>query len=322
MRTTKIKIVSIAITVIFSTVVNSATLKIADNHSATDSTVKALKFFAENIKNKSNGKIKAKVFAGGILGDEREVLQQTSQGIIDIARVSTGSLSNFQPKFSVLSMPYLFRNMEHFKHFTKSDTAKTLLNSTAENGIFCVTFYTNGFRSFYTKNKAIYKPSDLSGLKIRVMGNPVAIEMVNRLGGKATPIAYSEVFSAIQQGVIDGAESAPTVLTNGSHGEVAKKFSLDEHSLLPDVVCISQKKLKQFNADEQQMIIALLRQSSDYQDKLFNEDLKKAYKIAKDEMGVDFNEVDKKPFIKLVEPMYDALSDSEKKLVKAIRSIK
>ena len=299
----------------------SMTLKIADNHSAKDSTVKALEYFAKDIKDKSDGKIKAKVFSSGVLGDEREVLQQVSKGIIDIARVSTANLSHFQPKFRVLSMPYLFRDMQHFKNFAKSEVAKSLLDSTTKDDIICVTFYTNGFRSFYTKDTAIYKPADLSGLKIRVMGDPVAIEMVDRLGGKATPMALSEVFSAIQQGVIDGAESAVTVLTIGSHGEIAKKFSFDEHSLLPDIVCISKKKLRQLKDYEQEMILNRLRESWDYQDKLYNEDIKKAYETAKDKMGVDFNQVDKQPFIELVEPMYDSLPNDEKKLATEIRSI-
>ena len=306
----------------FSTNVSSITLKIADNHSVQDSTVKALNFFAKDIENKSNGQIKGKVFANGVLGDENEVLYGVSKGIIDIARVSTGNLSKFQYKFSVFSMPYLFRDMEHFKDFAKSYIAEEILNSMTENGILGVTFYTNGFRSFYTKNKAIHEPSDLDGLKIRVMGDPVAIEMVNRLGGKATPMAYSEVFSAIQQGVIDGAESAVTVLTNGSHGEIAKKFSFDEHSLLPDVVVISTKTLEQFKDDEQKMILDLLKKSWDYQDKLFNESIKKAYRTSKDDMGVDFNKVDKKPFIELVAPIYDSLSSMQKKLAEEIRSIR
>lgn len=313
---------NIITTALFSALAHSTTLKIADNHSAKDSTVKALESFSRNIENKSNGKIKGKVFSNGVLGDEREVLQQVSKGIIDIARISTASIKNFQSKFRVLSMPYLFRDMEHFKHFAESEVAKSLLDSTIKDDIICVTFYTNGFRSFYTRDKPIFKPSDLGGLKIRVMGDPVAIEMVNRLSGKATPMAFSEVFSALQQGVIDGAESAVTVLTNGSHGEIAKNFSFDEHTLLPDIVCISKKKLELFNNYQQKMILDMLRKSWDYQDKLFNEDIKKAYETARDKMGVHFNRVNKKPFIDLVKPMYDSLSNDEKELVTEIRSIK
>ena len=313
--------VAAAATLCISTFANATTLKIADNHNKNDSTVKALKYFAKNLKTATDGDLKAKVFPNGVLGDESAVLQGIQQGIIDIARVSTANLRNFQPEFGVLSMPYLFRDMDHFKTFAKSNVAETLLHSTKDSGIIGVTFYTNGFRSFYTKDKLITKPEDLDGLKIRVMGDPTAIEMVNRLGGKATPMAYSEVFSAIQQGVLDGAESAVTVLTNGSHGEVAKAFSFDEHSLLADVVVVSQKTLDKLNDKEEAILFEELKKSWEYQDKLFNEDIEHAYNTAKSKMGVKFTTLDKAPFVELVQPMYEALPSDQKKVADDIKSL-
>ena len=297
------------------------TLKIADNHSKEDSTVQALESFSKNIAKETNGKIKAKVYANGILGDETQVLQQIQQGIIDIGRISTSNLSQFNQKFSIISMPYLFNDMDHFKKFASSEIGQNFLKSTSENGFIGVTFYTNGFRSFYTTNTPINSPADLNGLKIRVIGDPTSIEMVNKLGGKATPMAYSEVFSALQQGVLDGAESAVTVLTNGSHGEVAKFFSFDEHSLIPDVVVISKKTFEKLNTQEKEILINEIKNSWKLQDKLFMEDMEKAYKTAKEKMGVKFNTVDKQPFREKVQSMYNNLPKDQKDTVDKIRAL-
>ncbi|MGV6988097.1 TRAP transporter substrate-binding protein [Testudinibacter sp. P80/BLE/0925] len=305
----------------FSDVTHALTLKIADNHSKDDSTVRALEDFSKKISERTQGKVKARVYANGVLGDEVQVLQQLQQGIIDIGRVSTSNLSQFKPQFSIISMPYLFNDMEHFKRFANSSVGKEFLDSIDDDGMIGITFYTNGFRSFYTKSKPIHTPADLDGLKIRVMGDTTAINMVNHLGAKATPMAYSEVFSAIQQGVLDGAESAITVLTNGSHGEVAKYFSFDEHSLIPDVVVISKKSYEKLNEDERNQVIQALKESWVLQDKLFVEDMEVAYKIAQEKMKVNFNDVNKEPFRELVKPMYDSLPQNDKDIVEKIKDL-
>lgn len=305
----------------FSNATHALTFKIADNHSKDDSTVRALEDFSKKIAEQTQGKVKARIYANGVLGDEVQVLQQLQQGIIDIGRVSTSNLSQFKSKFSIISMPYLFDDMDHFKRFAISPVGQEFLDSINDDGMIGVTFYTNGFRSFYTKSKPIYTPSDLNGLKIRVMGDTTAINMVNHLGAKATPMAYSEVFSAIQQGVLDGAESAITVLTNGSHGEVAKYFSFDEHSLIPDVVVISKKTYEKLSNEERNTVIQALKESWTVQDKLFVEDMNAAYKTAQEKMKVNFNDVNKEPFRNLVKPMYESLPQNDKKLIERIQEL-
>ena len=311
---------ALAMTAALTVPAHALSLKIADNHRSNDSTVVALKSFSKNIKEQSGGKIRAKVFANGVLGDETQVLQGVQQGIIDIARVSTANLRNFADGYSVLSMPYLFRDMDHFYNFTRSNRANDFFKMTENQGMIGLSFYTNGFRSFYTKNTPILTPADLKGLKIRVMGDPTAISMMKSLNGTPTPMAYSEVFGAMQQGVIDGAESAPTVLTKGSHAEVAKAFSMDEHSLLADIIVVSKKTWEKLTPEERQMIQTEIAKSADYQHDLYIKDLNDAIVKSK-EMGVKFYEVDKSKFKAMVQPMYDKLSPEKKQLVENIQAI-
>ncbi|MFA9440749.1 TRAP transporter substrate-binding protein [Uliginosibacterium sp. sgz301328] len=312
---------AVALCMAWSATTHAAQFKASDGHVKEDSTVRALQYMSDNVRKETSNDIRIKVFPNGTLGDEAQVLQLVQQGTIEMARVSVGMIKNFAPEFTVLSMPYLFRDMQHFKRFADSPIAADMLKSLEKSGFVGLTLYTNGFRSFYTRNKPILKPEDLSGLKIRVMSDPDSIEMVKLLKGQPTPMAISEVFSALQQGVLDGAESAVTVLTHGSHGEVTKAFSLDEHTLLPDIVVFSKKKWDTLNDKQKAAIMSNARKSLDVQNKLFIEDLVRARDTAEKKMGVKFYTVDKKPFSDLVQPMYQKLPPAQVDIVNKIRAL-
>lgn len=210
----------------------------------------ALKF-QESLAQKSEGKLTLKIFPDAQLGSEREVLELLQIGSLGITKVSAATLSNFVPEYRVLSIPYLFRDDDHKFNVLEGDIGKSILEKGSKFWLRGLCYYDAGSRSFYTKTKPIRTPEDLKGLKIRVMNNQMAINMVNSLGGSATPMAYGELYTAIQQGVVDGAENNPPSFVSSNHYEVSKYYTLDEHSGVPDVLLISTKYWEKLSLQEQ-----------------------------------------------------------------------
>ena len=205
-----------------------------------------------------------------------------------------------------------------------SEAIQKMYNSTQEHGFYGLTFYDSGARSFYTKNKAINTPDDLKGLKIRVQNSQMAIEMVQLLGGAPTPMPYGDVYTAIQQSVIDGAESNITALTTGRHGEVAKVFSYNEHTRVPDFLIISTKTWDGLSSEQQKAVKEAANESTQEYRNLWNDALKSAEKEAVEKLGVKLVYPDQKPFREKVAPMIEnAKKDPVKsELITAIENIK
>lgn len=210
-----------------------------------------MEVFAEKIKEKSKGKLTVKIFPNGQLGTEREVLELLQIGSIAMTKVSAAAMANFAPEYKVMGVPYLFRNKEHLYKVLEGKTGENILLSGSEYLLRGLCFYDAGSRSFYTKNKPIKTPEDLVGLKIRVMNHKMSVDMVNEMGGSATPMAYGELYTALQQGVVDGAENNPPSFVTSRHYEVCKFYTLDEHSSIPDVLVIGTKYWKTLSAQEQ-----------------------------------------------------------------------
>lgn len=202
---------------------------------------KGMEVFAEKVKEESEGKLKVKIFPNGQLGSEREVLELLQIGSIAMTKVSAAAMANFAPEYKVMGVPYLFRDKEHLYRVLEGSTGEHILLSGSEYLLRGLCFYDAGSRSFYTKNKQIKIPDDLDGLKIRVMNHKMSVDMVNEMGGSATPMAYGELYTALQQGVVDGAENNPPSFVTSRHYEVCKYYTLDEHSSIPDVLVIGTK---------------------------------------------------------------------------------
>ncbi|WP_435234566.1 TRAP transporter substrate-binding protein [Psychromonas sp. PT13] len=258
---------------------------------------------AEKVKEKSNGDLTIKIFPNGQLGSERDQAEQVVTGAIDMAKINGGLAESFEPTFKVNALPFLFRDVPHMRKFMKSDVAEEMLLSSEGKGFIGLTFYDSGTRSFYAK-KPINSPADLAGMKVRVPGSPTMMEMVNLLGGKATPVPFNEVYTALQQGVIDGAENNISSLVEMKHSEVAKFYSMDQHMMTPDVIIISENKWSSLTADEQKILKEAAAESLDEEIKLWDaiDNKNKAKGI---EEGVTFVEVDKAPFRAAVKPMID-----------------
>lgn len=210
-----------------------------------------MEVFAKEVLKISKGKLKVKIFPDGQLGSEREVLELLQIGSIAMTKVSAAAMANFAPEYKVLSVPYLFRDKAHLFNVLEGKTGKDILEAGSEYLLRGLCFYDAGSRSFYTKNKPIQTPEDLKGLKIRVMNHQMSVDMVNEMGGSATPMAYAELYTALQQGVVDGAENnAPSFVTSG-HYEVCKYYTLDEHSSTPDVLVIGTRYWNKLSEEEQ-----------------------------------------------------------------------
>lgn len=299
---------------------DSKTLRLAHNLSEDHPIHKALTSFAEDVEEKTAGSVKFKISPNGILGSETEVLEQLQNGSVDITKVSAGALESFSDEYSVFSLPYIFTSQEHYRKVMESDIVQEIYGSTEEKGFIGLSYYDSGARSFYTKDTPIETPEDLEGLLLRVMDSATAIEMVKLLGGTPTPLAYGEIYTALQQGVIDGAESNPTALTTGQHGEVSKAFSYTEHTNIPDILVISTKTWDSLTDEEQQAFKEAASDSREEHTELWNIALDEAVKEAK-AMGVEFNEVNKEPFIEKVQPLHEKYGE-DVRMAEIIQAIK
>lgn len=232
-----------------------------------------MEVFAEEVLKQSNGKLAVKIFPDGQLGTEREVLELLQIGSIAMTKVSAATMANFAPEYKVMGVPYLFRDKEHLFNVLEGDIGESILEAGSEYLLRGLCFYDAGSRSFYTKDKPIKTPADLKGLKIRVMNHQMSVDMVNEMGGSATPMAYGELYTALQQGVVDGAENNPPSFVTSGHFEVCKFYTLDEHSSIPDVLVIGTKYWETLTSEEQSWMKAAAKVSVNAQKDFWNKNV-------------------------------------------------
>lgn len=265
---------------------------------------KGMVIMAEKVKEKSNGDLTIKIFPNAQLGSERDQAEQVVTGAIDMAKINGGLAESFEPTYKINSIPYLFRDIPHMRKFMTSGVAEEMLMSSKGKGFIGLTFYDSGTRSFYAK-KPIKSPADLAGMKVRVPESPTMMEMIRLLGGKATPMPFTEIYTGLQQGVIDGAENNISSLVEMRHSEVAKFYSVDQHSMAPDVIIISENSWNSLSAAQQKILKEAAAESLTEQIKIWDE-TENANKEKAIKLGVTFVEVDKAPFVEAVKPMLDA----------------
>jgi tripartite ATP-independent transporter DctP family solute receptor len=232
-----------------------------------------MEVFAESVAERSDGQLKVKIFPDAQLGSEREVLELLQIGSIAMTKVSAAAMANFAPEYKVLGVPYLFRDKEHLFNVLEGSTGEAILQAGSEYLLRGLCFYDAGSRSFYTKEKPIRTPDDLAGMKIRVMNHQMSVDMVNEMGGSATPMAYGELYTALQQGVVDGAENNPPSFVTSSHYEVCKYYTLDEHSSIPDVLVIGTKYWETLSPQEQSWLSEAAKFSVAAQKKFWQENV-------------------------------------------------
>jgi tripartite ATP-independent transporter DctP family solute receptor len=265
----------------------------------------AMEFMAQRTAELSGGKLTVEVYPAGQLGSEQQCVELLQIGSLAITKVSAAAMESFAEAYKVFGLPYVFRSKEHTFSVLDGEIGQELLVSTEDKWIHGLCYYDAGSRSFYTKDRPINHPDDLSGLKIRVMQSITAVEMMRALGGSATPITWGELYTALQSGVVDGAENNPPSLYTSRHYEVCKYFSLDEHTTIPDILIISQKIWDKLSPQEQQWLQQAADESVVLQRKLWaeSEELSLA-EVQK--AGVIINYPDKQPFIDKVQPLLES----------------
>ena len=270
------------------------------NHSVHKAMVK----MGEELYRISSGTMEIKIYPNQQLGSERECLELLQIGSLDITKVSTGVLENFSPNMKVLGLPYLFRDREHAFNVLDGPIGKQLLEETIFFRIKGLAYYDAGSRSFYTKSKAIRTPSDLKGLKIRVMESVTAMKMVESMGGSPTPISWGELYTSLQQEVVDGAENNPPSFFLSKQFEVCKYYTLDEHTTLPDVLVSGSYFWDGLKEKQKKWLEEAVKISVDYQRKLWAESESYSLNELK-KSGVEIVYPDKSEFEKMVKPVYD-----------------
>ena len=265
---------------------------------------KAMEFMARRLAELSQGRMVIDIYPSEQLGSERESIELVQLGSLDITKTSAAVLESFVPEFSVYSLPYLFRDREHAWRVFMGPIGREILHSGAPMGIRGLCYYDSGSRSFYTRSKPIRTPDDLAGMKIRVQKSYMAVKTIEMLGGSPTPIDWGELYTALQQGVVDGAENNTPSFASSHHYEVCKYYYLDEHTIIPDVLLMSLKVWKGLSAQQQGMIQQAADESLNFQrkiwDKMVEEDLQKVQAA-----GVEIGYPDKRPFMEKVRPLYD-----------------
>ncbi|MEA1996285.1 MAG: TRAP transporter substrate-binding protein, partial [Gemmatimonadota bacterium] len=231
----------------------------------------AMEYMSKRLRELSHGRMTIDVYPSEQLGSERESIELVQLGSIDITKTSAAVLESFVPEFSVFSLPYLFRNQEHsWKVFAGPIGTEILLSGTSV-GLRGLCYYDSGSRSFYTKDKPILSPSDLEGMKIRVQKSYMAVKTIEILGGSPTPIDWGELYTSLQQGVVDGAENNPPSLYTSHHYEVCKYYYLDEHTTIPDVLLISERVWSHLSGEDRKIVQQAAMESMDYQRRIWNE---------------------------------------------------
>jgi len=236
-------------------------LFVADAHPDEYPTVQALYALDEILDRRTGGEMRVRVYAGGQLGAEKDTLEITVFGGLDLNRINLAPLNSIVPETIVLALPFLFRSIAHLRAVLDGDPGQRILDTLWPHGLKGLCYYDSGARSFYNTKRPIHSPGDMSDLKIRVQNSDIYVAMVQALGANPTPIPYGEVYQALVQGVVDGAENNWPSYESSRHFEVARHYSLTRHVLAPEVLVASRKTWVKLTPEQQGHLQAAARES-------------------------------------------------------------
>ena len=301
-------------------------LKASDVHPEGYPTVEAVENMGKKLDKATNGRITVQMYPAMQLGGEKEAIEQAQVGAIAFARVSVGALGPVVDELNVFNLPYVFRNTEHAQKVMDGDIGKELLGKVTSSGkgLVGLCWMDAGARSFYDTKKPIKTIADLKGLKFRVMGNPMFVEMANDMGANGVPMGYDQVFTSLQTGVIDGAENNPPSFVFDNHYQVAKYYTIDEHLIVPEMLVMSKKIYDSLSKDDQALLMKFAREAQMEERQLWNVYEKKAMDKAK-AAGIVITHVsdaDKKAFQDAVKPVWDKYGPKYAAMIKRIEAVK
>ena len=272
-----------------------------------------MEYMAERLEEISNGRMVIKMYPTAQLGGERESLELVQIGTVGITKISGAVLENIVPPVRVFSLPYLFRDLDHYRAVTEGDIGREILHAGADYRLKGLAYYDAGFRSFYTKDRPVMTPDDLRGMKIRVQPSVMAINLIRAYGGSATPLAYGELYTAFQGGIVDGAENNPPSFYSSRHYEVTDYYIINEHTAVPDFLVISTPLWESFSEQEQQWLQQAVDESVERQRILWRDSVEESME-AVEAAGVEVIYPDKEPFRERVMPLYERFRESHPEL--------
>lgn len=278
-------------------------------------------YLSEQVDSLSAGRLQIDIYPGGQLGSEREYVESLQIGSLDMTKVNSAVLENFVPEFAVFSLPYLFRDEDHRWQVLKGAIGKRLLLAGQEVWLRGLCFYETGSRSFYLRDTAVRHPDDLKGLKIRVMRSYWSIQTINALGASATPIAFGELYTALQQGVVDGAENNVPTFYQSRHYEACTYYCLDQHSSPSDILLISTHSWNRLTDNQKAWLQQAVDASVSFQRGLWARAVKEALADMQ-QQGLQVIHPEKEPFRQKVQPLYDLLRDRKDPLYDVVRQIR
>src|ERR1700719_1739255 len=298
-------------------------LKASDVHPAGYPTVVAVENLGKKLEKATNGRLSVQMFAAMQLGGEKEAIEQAQVGAIQIARVSVGALGPVIDDLNVFNLPFLFRNTAHMQKVIDGPIGQELLDKVTNNpkaGLAALCGRDAGARSVYDTRKPIKSIEDLKGLKVRVMGNPMFVDMMNALGGNGVAMGYDQVFSALQTGVVDGAENNPPSFVFDNHYQVAKFYTLTEHLIVPEIIVFSRRPWETLSKDDQDLIRKFSREAQSEERVLWDVYEKEAMGKATAAGIQVFDVADKKPFQDAVKPVWDKYGPRFADIIKRIQA--
>lgn len=284
---------------------DTVVLRIGHSLDVEHSVHKAMAHMGERLALYSDNTMQIKLYPSAQLGSEREMLELLQIGSLAMTKVSAAAIEGFVPEMKLYGVPYLFRDNDHRWQVLESEIGKQLLDYTQKAHLVGLGYYDAGSRSFYTTERKVKTPEDLPGLKIRVMQSPSAVAMVNTMGGTATPISFGELYAALQQGVVDGAENNPPSFFLSRHYEISKYYVLDEHTSVPDVVIASKHIFDNLTPQQQTWLQMAVDDSIVLQKKLWKELEERSLREVK-AAGVEVIYPDKQPFVDALAPLYES----------------
>jgi len=280
-------------------------LRAADIHDAGYPTVRGMQAMADRLAEATGDRIRLKIYPGAQLGDERDMLEITIFGGIDISRTSMAPLNSIVPETGVFSLPFLFRSTEHMRRVLDGTIGDEILAGLTPHGLVGLAYYDAGARGMYNTRRPIHSPADMAGMKIRVMNSEIFVDMIGALGGNATPMGFGQVYESLALGAIDGAENNWPSFESSRHYEVAQHYSVTQHVMVPEVVVMSRYRWEQLSPGDRALLRQAARDSVAVMRQLWDERVTMS-REAIVAAGVNVvDDIDKQPFIDAVQPLYD-----------------
>ncbi|NTJ41924.1 TRAP transporter substrate-binding protein [Agrobacterium larrymoorei] len=296
-------------------------LKSADTHPDGYPTVEGVKYFGELVKERTGGRYAVEIYHSAQLGEEKDTIEQVRSGVLELNRVSMAPFNGTVKESIVPALPYIFRSEEHMHKVMDGPIGDQIKAAFEPAGLVALAFYDAGARSFYNSKKPIKTVADIKGLKFRVIQSDIFVDMTSALGANATPMPYGEVYSSVETGVIDGAENNFPSFDTAKHFEVAKYYSLDEHTILPEVFVMNKNAFDKLSPEDQALFKQAAKDSVAKQRELWAAKTSQSRETV-EKAGAEINQVEKQGFIDAMKPVYDKhiKDDVLKKLVADVQA--